>query len=270
MKILNFGSVLKSLGEMRFYLSIAIFASVFAMAPLYMATAQSSVAAASGKPTPTPNPTPPPNPTATLYDFDTLGSTLMRFRGDGGMGQATYVSPLSSFVSGEWSLNLANQSSRMVYITPNVPINALQPQGPPAGYYWKGVSSRTGCFDQSGNLIPLANILTLSGNCKLGVNFDSGGTLYKLLMSPFPLSGGGDPPPTCPAWGCPATGAVKVTCNAQSSGQCVNWTIEPNTATPNANVANLYRYASSRGKATWVFIGQYYNTFRINVRIETY
>lgn len=189
-----------------------------------------------------------------------------------GSGQATYTSSSSrtsslgvGFVNGELNLNLANQSLRTVYITPNAAIDNLQPQGPPAGYYWDGVTSRTGCFDQSGNIVPLANIVTSSGNCKLGVNFNSGGISYKLLMSPFPLSGAGDPPPTCPATGCPATGVVQVTCNAISNGQCVNWTIEPNAAAPHANVANLYRYYSTKGSATWIFIGQYDNSFRIGL-----
>ena len=198
---------------------------------------------------------------------------LLRSDDYNGSGQATYTSSSSRSSSltsgfdanGEWSLNLSNQSLRTVYITPNSAIDNLQPQGPPAGYYWDGVTVRSGCFDQNGNIVPLTNVVTSSGNCKLGVNFNSGGTNYKLLMSPFPLSGSGDPPPTCPATGCPATGVVTVTCNSISNGQCVNWSIEPNVTAPHANVANLYRYSSSRGSATWIFIGQYSNTFRINV-----
>jgi len=212
--------------------------------------------------------------TATVYDFDPTGALLLLRSDDyNGIGQATYTSSSSrgsslssGFTSnGEWNLNLSNQSVRTLYITPNVAINSLQPQGPPAGYYWQGVTARSGCLDQNGNIVPLANIVTASGNCKLSVNFNSGGTTYKLLMSPFPLSGSGDPPPTCPSTGCPATGSVTVTCNAISNGQCVNWSIEPNATAPNANVANLYRYSSSGRSATWVFIGQYYNSFRIGL-----
>ncbi len=84
-------------------------------------------------------------------------------------------------------------------------------------------------------------------------------------MSPFPFSAAGDGTPTCPARGCPATGVVTVTCNQVSNSQCVSWTIVPNTNAPNANVANLYWYSSSKGTATWVFIGHYYNTFRFDV-----
>jgi hypothetical protein len=249
----------------------ALAVSILAFAPPHPATAQVSAAAGKAggqKPS-------SPNATATLHDYDALGTNLMLLRSDdyNGSGQATYTSSSSRTSSltsgfdanGEWNLNLSNQSLRTVYITPNAAIDNLQPQGPPAGYYSQGVTVRSGCFDQNGKIVPLASVVTASGNCKLGVNFTSGTTNYKLLMSPFPLSGAGDPPPTCPSTGCPATGAVMVTCNAVSNGQCVNWTIEPNTTASHATVANLYRYASSRGSATWIFIGQYYNTFRINV-----
>jgi hypothetical protein len=249
----------------------ALAVSILTFAPPYAATAQ--VAAAAGKAGG--QKTSSTNVTATLHDYDALGTNLMLLRSDdyNGLGQATYTSSSSRTSSlssgfdanGEWNLNLSNQSLRTAYITPNAAIDNLQPQGPPAGYYWQGVTVRSGCFDQNGNIVPLANVLTSSGNCKLGVNFSSGGTNYKLLMSPFPLSGSGDPPPTCPSTGCPATGVVMVTCNAVSNGQCVNWTIEPNATAPQPNVANLYRYSSSRGSATWIFIGQYCNSFRIGL-----
>jgi hypothetical protein len=125
---------------------------------------------------------------------------------------------------------------------------------------------RCGCLDQNANIVPLANVVTSSGNCKLGVDFTSGGVSYKLLMSPFPLSGAGDAPPTCPSTGCPPTGLVTVTCNAVSNGQCVSWTIEPNATAPNATVANLYRFSSKpKPVGTWVSIGQYHNSFRIDL-----
>ena len=215
------------------------------------------------------------NLTATFYDYDSLGTTLQLLRSDdyNDSGQATYTassSKNSSLISnfdanGGWNFNLAHQTLRTVYVTPNLPIDNLQPSGPPAGYYSDAVVL-SGCFDQSGNIVPLANVLTSSGNCRLGVNFTSGGTTYKLQMNPFPFSAGNSPPQVCPSTGCPATGVVTVTCNSISSGKCVNWTIEPNVTAPNANVANLYR-ASSTPKPTgsWVFIGQYYNSFRIGL-----
>lgn len=209
------------------------------------------------------------NVTTIVHDYGTDGTTQLLTRSDdyNGSGQATYTttshksSSLSSWiVNGEWDLILYNQSLRTLWITPNDPVGS-QPAGPPAGYYSQGVQSSSRCFDQNGNTVPLQNVLTSSGNCKLGVNFNSGGTLYKLLMSPFPFSGSGDGTPICPPTGCPATGVVSVTCNKVSSGQCVSWTIVPNTNAPNANVANLY----SSGKKGWLYIGQYYNTFRIDV-----
>jgi hypothetical protein len=213
------------------------------------------------------------NVTAVVHDYDsTENELLMRSDDYNGSGQATYTSSsshsssLSSMITGigEWDLILFDQSLRTLWLTPNEPVGS-QPAGPPAGYYWEGVQSSSRCFDQNGNTVPLESIVTSSGNCKLGVNFNSGGTLYKLLMSPFPFSGAGDGTPTCPSTGCPATGVVMVTCGKVSNGQCVSWTIVPNTNAPNANVANLYRYESQGRNSTWLFIGQYYNTFRIDV-----
>jgi len=212
------------------------------------------------------------NVTTVVHDYDSAGIELL-LRSDDykGSGQATYTSSssghtslTSAIVNGEWILSLYKQSLRTLWITPNDPVGS-QPAGPPAGYYWQSAEAKSICFDQKGNTVPLANVVTSSGNCKLGVNFNSGGTLYKLLMSPFPLSGAGDAPPTCPSTGCPAPGLVTVTCNQVSNSQCVSWTIVPNTSAPNANVANLYWYYSKGANSTWVFIGQYYNTFRIDV-----
>jgi len=181
-----------------------------------------------------------------------------------GSGQASYGSFITS--SGELELLLFSQSVRTVWITPNDPVVAPEPAGPPAGYYLNDTAVRSDCFDQSGNIVPLANIVTSSGNCKLGVTFKSGTTVYKLLMSPFPFSGPGDGTPICPSTGCPATGLATVTCNKVSSSQCVSWTIVPNTSAANADVANLYTEGGGpKGTTTWTFVGQYYNTFHIDV-----
>ena len=212
------------------------------------------------------------NVTTVAHDYASDGSQLLMRSDDyNGSGQASYTSfssrnssLSSSIVNGEWDLILYNQSLRTLWITPNDPVGS-QPSGPPPGYYSQGVQSSSRCFDQNGNTVPLQNVVTSSGNCKLGVNFNSGGTLYKLLMSPFPFSGSGDGTPTCPPGGCPTTGVVTVMCNAVSNGQCVSWTITPNTSAPSANVANLYWYSSKGKSASWVFIGQYYNAFRIDV-----
>jgi hypothetical protein len=210
------------------------------------------------------------NVTTLVHDSGLDGTQLLMRSDDyNGSGQATYSSNKSglsnSIVSGEWVLSLLKQSLRTLWITPNDPVGS-QPAGPPAGYYWQSVEVKSVCFDQNANTVPLPNVVSSSGNCKLGVNFKSGGTLYKLLMSPFPLSQPGDSPPTCPSTGCPASGVATVTCNKVSNSQCVSWTIVPNANAPNANVANLYWYnAPTPTTATWVFIGQYYNTFRIDV-----
>ena len=203
------------------------------------------------------------NVTTVVHDYASDGITQLLLRSDdyNGSGQASYGSFITS--SGELELLLSNRSVRTVWITPNDPVGS-EPAGPPAGYYSYDTAVRSDCFDQNGNIVPLANILTSSGNCKLGVTFYSGGTVYKLLMSPFPFSGPGDGTPICPSTGCPATGLATVTCNKVSNGQCVSWTIVPNTSAANANVANLYVEGGSNG-ATWTFIGQYYNTFRIDV-----
>ncbi len=109
------------------------------------------------------------------------------------------------------------------------------------------------CYDQNLNVVPFQNIPTSSNNCYLMVDFGSGGTKYKLAMGPQLLAPG------------PATGLATVTCNAVSNGQCVDWTITPYLNSGGASpptVANLYYYARG-GKLT--FIGQYYNTYRIDV-----
>ncbi|HET7209036.1 MAG TPA: hypothetical protein VFI95_20840 [Terriglobales bacterium] len=213
------------------------------------------------------------NVTTIVHDYDSGGAQLLLRSDDyNGSGQATYVSETSGSSSlssdidsnGELNLGLSGQSLRTLWITPNQPVGS-EPAAPPAGYYWQSVTLRSRCFDQNGNTVPLANIVTSSGNCKLGINFNSGGTVYKLLMSPFPFSAPGDGTPICPSTGCPATGVVAVTCNNVSSGQCDSWTIVPNTNAPNANEANLYSFAPKRGTNYWVYIGQYNNTFRIDV-----
>jgi hypothetical protein len=215
------------------------------------------------------------NVTTVIHDYDTAGNSLLSRSDDyNGNGEATYTSNssgrsslVSTIVDGtDWELELQNQSQRSLYITPNDPVGA-QLSAPQAGLYSAGTFARVHCFDQYGNLVPLANVVTYSGNCTFGVDFTSGSFNYKLLMSPFPFTEGGSAPPTCPPAGCPATGVVTVTCNGvNSNSQCVSWTFAPNSTAANVNVANLYKYQSTRGgSATWVYIGQYYNSFRMDV-----
>ncbi len=214
------------------------------------------------------------NVTSILHDYTSDGLTQLLLRSDdyNGTGQATYTTNKTGTVSstiissGEWQLFLNKQTLRAVWITPNDPVgSASATAAPPAGFYWTDTSVRTKCFDQNGNIVPLANVTTSSGNCSMAVTFLSGGTTYKLLMSPFPFSAAGDVQPQCPSTGCPATGLATVTCNSVSNGQCVSWTIVPNASGPNPDIANLYWYSSSKTSTAWVYIGQYYNTFRIDV-----
>jgi hypothetical protein len=141
-----------------------------------------------------------------------------------------------------------SQSVRTIYLTPNQAVGT-QPAGPPAGLYWKDVEVYTQCYDQYLNLVPMQNVVNTSGTCSFGVDFYAVGTKYKLVMTPH-----------LPAKG-PATGLATVACNVVSNNACVNWTIPPNTAAANVGVANLYAY----GHNGLEFVGQYYNTFLVNV-----
>lgn len=201
---------------------------------------------------------PSPNVTTVIHDVDVSGSQLLMRSDDyTGTGQASYsaLDPnlSSSVYCGVWFLRMYSQSVRTVWITPNNPINGSQPVAPPAGYYWVYVEGASSCYDQNLNTVYYQNVLTSSNNCSLNFDFGYNGVKYKLSMSP-----------SLPAPG-PATGLATVTCNVVSSGQCVNWTITPNLTASSTNpptVANLYYYARG-GKLT--FIGQYYNTFRIDM-----
>jgi hypothetical protein len=198
--------------------------------------------------------------TSTVYDFtDSTNTTPNLLRSDdyNAADHATYTSSSSGGTTltthigpfGNWQLDLYNQMLRTLWITPNDPINASQPVGPPPGYYWENVEAYSQCYDQHGNFVPFPNLVNGSNHCSLGVDFNSGGTKYKLVMSP-----------SLPATG-PATGLANVTCNAVSNSQCVSWTITPNAVAANPRVANLYKY-DKRGNL--VFVGQYFNTYRIS------
>lgn len=133
---------------------------------------------------------------------------------------------------------------------PNDAIDSSQPSAPPAGYYWQNVEVAAGCYDQNDNIVPLPNILTSSSNCKMITDFGYNGTIYKMVMGPAPLVSG------------PLTGLVTIICNIVTNGQCVSWTIVPDTASgsPNPDVADLFGTTSSSGLP-----GQHYYTFRIDV-----
>ena len=208
------------------------------------------------------------NVTTTVHDLDANGAPLLLKSddyNDPGLYEATYSAGLdpnlsSDIYAGDWFLRMYSQSTRTLYITPDDAINTSQPLGPPAGLYWQDVEASARCYDQNLNQVPFENILTSSGNCLMIVDFYSGGIKYKLALGPS-LSQTLQQTPSA----APATGLVTVTCNSTSNGQCVNWTMTPNTATGSGNpptVADLFYYAKG-GKL--LFVGQYYDTFRIDI-----
>ena len=198
------------------------------------------------------------NVTSTVFDYDTSGALLL-FRSDdhNGGNDATYtsVNNIESFIdsSGVWFLNLYRQTTgaRTVYVTPNYAVGS-QPAAPPAGYYWKNVEITSKCTDSAGNTVPFPNLVNGSSSCTFGVDFGYNGVTYKLLIGR--VLNATDPTP----------GKASVACNAvNSSNQCVAWTITAGNGTSGV-VANLYSY-TGRPSAPWVFIGQYYNSVRVNV-----
>jgi hypothetical protein len=202
------------------------------------------------------------NVTTIVHDTDSSGTqVLLRSDDFNGSGEATYSASLNANVQsylldGKWYLRLYNQSIRTLFITPNDGVNSSEPMVGPAALYWQNVEVAAACYDQNGNVVPLQNILTSSGNCGMIVDFSFNGTQYKIAMGPVA-------PAVQP--GVPNPGLVSVTCNATISGQCVNWTITPNSAPSSIyppTVANLYGPATRKSSG---FIGQYYNTFRIDV-----
>jgi hypothetical protein len=192
---------------------------------------------------------PPPlsvNVTSTLFDADQAGHPLLTRSDDfNGAGFATYtnVNRMTSHVAdpGGWQLYIGNQSARTVRLT-----LAAQGIGAPDGYYYENVEVYSGCFDQN-----VAHVSFLSmtegqsnGNCSFGLDFTSARTKYKLVMGPMYAG----------------TGTATVTCTAVAGGYCASWTIVPNTASPNATVANLYHFGNN---GSLVFDGVYHNTYSV-------
>ena len=245
---------------------VAVFMLAFGLiAPQFPATiAEAAIA-------PKPSPSVAINVTSTIFDTDLSGVPLLtRSDNYNGVGQASYTTIKKSGgpgnlvtsqigTDGKWYLALDAQAGRTVYITPNAPVGQQPSTVPPAGSYviQKAYSA---CRNAAGTITPYPDLtIDGSGNCSMAINFFYGGVLYKLLMGPVPPDQGA----TCPSGGCPAMGLAKVTCNAVTSSKCVNWTMEPNANAVRYTVANLYSYTGGRS-GPWVFIGQYYNTFRIN------
>jgi len=196
------------------------------------------------------------NVTSTVFNLDASGALLLT-RSDGS-NDATYtaVNNIESFIdsAGVWFLNLYRQETgtRTVYVTPDDNVG-IQPAAPPAGYYWKNVEITSKCTDSQGNTVPFPSLVNGSNSCAFGMDFGYNGVTYKLLLGR--VLNATDPTP----------GQADVACNAvNSSNQCVAWTITAGTGTSGV-VANLYSYTSRKPMAPWVFIGQYYNSVRVNV-----
>ena len=120
----------------------------------------------------------------------------------------------------------------------------------PDGYYSSNVEAYSQCFDENDIQV---NILAMAagasnGNCSFGMDFSTGGTKYKLVMSPK-FSG---------------TGRASVTCNAAAGGSCTSWTIVPNAGVANASVANLYRFAKN---GSLVLYGVYNNSYSVGAEV---
>jgi hypothetical protein len=200
------------------------------------------------------------NVTSIVFDLDPSGAPLLTKSDDyNGSNEATYTytsdKNIDSFIdsSGVWYLSLYPQKTgtRTVYVTPNDNVGA-QPEAPPAGYYWKNVQITSKCTDSGGNTVPFPNLVHGSSECTFGLDFGYDGITYKLLLGR--VLNASDPTP----------GKADVACNiVNSSNECVAWTITAGTGTSGV-VANLYSYTGGV-KAPWVFIGQYYNSVRVNV-----
>jgi len=200
------------------------------------------------------------NVTSTVFDLDASEVPLLTRSDDyNGSNEATYTytsdKNIESFIdsSGVWYLNLYPQKTgtRTVYVTPNDNVGA-QPEAPPAGYYWKNVEITSQCTDSAGNTVPFPNLVHGSSDCTFGLDFGYDGITYKLLLGR--VLNASDPTP----------GKADVACSTvNSNNQCVAWTITAGAGTSGV-VANLYSYTGGV-KAPWVFIGQYYNSVRVNV-----
>jgi hypothetical protein len=202
------------------------------------------------------------NVTSTVHDYDTASPVpnllLMRSDGYNGSGQATYNTGgkcpsncLTTIVgtSGGWQLDLYNQSLRTVCLT-FMTADGSTPV-PANGCYSASIEIYSRCFDANGSEIGILTIApgTSANHCDFALDFSTASrTKYKLAM--------GQPGLTSPP-----TGLATVSCNSGSGGTCNSWTIVPNMIAANPTIANLYQYST---KGALVFVGQYYNTFRID------
>jgi hypothetical protein len=176
----------------------------------------------------------PPGPadigvTTTIYDADSLGTSVITESDDfNGAGFAAY-SPISgvhggltSHVTDAWQLYIGNQTARKLHLM-------LRDAGLSFdnGYYFSSVEVASRCFDATGAALNIQSLAAGSsyGNCSLILDFDAGQpkTTYKLAMGPQFAN----------------TGRATIKCLTAASGLCTSWTIVPNDAVANARVAIL-------------------------------
>lgn len=196
------------------------------------------------------------NVTITVYDTDASGAPTHIGSDDyNGNGYAVYNylkdpnTTTDVWAGTNMFLDLYDQSTRTLFINADDPLPG-SPSGPVPGKYWQNIELYAVCYDANQNLIPLQSITTSNGNCRVGVDFNSGGVKYKLDMGPVQPAPG------------PATGWAYIQCNSVSAGKCANWTVTPNLNGPNPRVANLY-YVSTTNPKGLTFLHQYYDTYRI-------
>jgi hypothetical protein len=190
--------------------------------------------------------------------FATYGKPATTTKGKGGT-QDNSSSQIGT--DGNWSLSWG--SPRSVYVTPNQPVGLQPPPSvpiPTAGSYRYAGHSGGVCRTPEGAPLPFTSLgLGITYPCQLGVEIHypdsgSGDLVYKLAMGP------------ALPWGGPPTGVAGVVCISVANNQCAEWTITsaPDENGQNQNVANLYYYQPNAGQ--WVWLGQYYNSFRIHVK----
>lgn len=151
---------------------------------------------------------------------------------------------------GGWQLLLANQTLRTIRLTTSFVSGTYVPF---TGSYYAKVEVYSNCWADSAETTQTGLLVikpgTSNSNCALGLDFELAGIKYKLEMGQTAIDSG-------------MTGKATVSCTSTGS-TCTSWTIVPNTAAPNPGIANLYQF-TTKGLS---FVGQYINTYRIDVTI---
>lgn len=202
--------------------------------------------------------------TTTIHNDNAVPNDLL-FRSDGA-AEATYldgggkVKSISSHITagGGWQLYIGNQTARRVWLTLSHPLPGSPAAPAPDNYYSDSVEVYSRCWDTTNTEVAYLAIPagTSINRCTFGLDFAYNRVKYKLVMGPS------IPGVTLDTTG---TGWASVSCNSANVGGCNSWSIIPNAIGGGGNfptVANLYQYGRN---GTLSFIGQYYNTYRVDV-----